>query len=139
MNPKPYKFMKKMLLLRIPILGGVRRKWLFAMKNFILLFFVFSLNLNASIMSQARVSLNLSDVNIKTLIYEIESQTELGFLYNLNEIKGVHHISVEADGETVKEVLDRVLENTGLTYELDRNVIVIKPNPVPVPLQQDGK
>ncbi len=131
--------MKKMLLLRIPILGGVRRKWLFAMKNFILLFFVFSLNLNASIMSQARVSLNLSDVNIKTLIYEIESQTELGFLYNLNEIKGVHHISVEADGETVKEVLDRVLENTGLTYELDRNVIVIKPNPAPVPLQQDGK
>ncbi|MCZ4695946.1 SusC/RagA family TonB-linked outer membrane protein [Ancylomarina euxinus] len=131
--------MKKMLLLRIPVFGGIRRKWLFAMKNFILLFFVFSLNLNANIMSQARVSLDLTDVNIKTLINEIESQTELGFLYNLNEIKGVNNISVEANEETVKEILDRVLENTGLTYELDRNVIVIKPNPIPVQSQDEGK
>jgi len=109
------------------------------MKNFILLFFVFSLNLNANIMSQARVSLNLSDVSVKTLINEIESQTELGFLYNLNEIKEVNHISVEANEETVKELLDRVLEKTSLTYELDRNVIVIKPNPLPVKSQQEGK
>ncbi|MGZ2369889.1 SusC/RagA family TonB-linked outer membrane protein [Ancylomarina sp. YFZ004] len=131
--------MKKMLLLRIPIFGGIRKKWLFAMKNFIILFFVFSLNLNANIMSQARISLDLTDVSIKTLINEIESQTELGFLYNLNEIKGVNHISVEANEETVKDILDRVLENTSLTYELDRNVIVIKPNPLPVNSQQEGK
>ena len=90
-------------------------------------------------MSQARVSLNLSDVSVKTLINEIESQTELGFLYNLNEIKEVNHISVEANEETVKELLDRVLEKTSLTYELDRNVIVIKPNPLPVKSQQEGK
>ncbi len=109
------------------------------MKNFILLFFVFSLNVNANILSQARVSLELTDVSIKTLINEIESQTELGFLYNLNEIKGVDRISVEAYQETVREVLDRVLENTGLTYELDRNVIVIKPNPTPKLILQDGK
>ena len=128
-----------MLLSRIPIFGGIRKKWLFAMKNFILLFFVFSLNLNANTMSQARVSLDLSNVNIKTLINEIESQTELGFLYNLNEIKGVKHIYVEANDETVKEILDRVLENTGLTYELDRNVIVIKPNPLPIKQEEKRK
>ena len=35
--------MKKMLLLRIPIFEGIRRKWLFAMKNFIIGLFLVGL------------------------------------------------------------------------------------------------
>ncbi|WP_165836100.1 SusC/RagA family TonB-linked outer membrane protein [Marinifilum breve] len=130
--------MEKFELFRISKLLGVRKKWLIAMKTFVLLFFAFSLQLNASVFSQ-RVSLNLKDVSAKDLIREIESQTNLGFIYNLDEIEKLDGISIDAKEETVKEVLDEVLKGTDLTYEIDKEVIVIKPRPAVVEEQEQQK
>jgi TonB-linked SusC/RagA family outer membrane protein len=117
--------MEKFELFRISI--GIRRKWLIAMKTFFLLFFVFSIHLNASVLSQQRVSLNMNGVSVKKLIKEIEAQTNLGFIYNLSEIEKLDDISIDVEQETVKKVLDEVLTNTDLTYELNRSVIIIMP------------
>lgn len=106
------------------------------MKTFILLFFAFSIQLNASVLSQQRVSIKMSNVSAKELIKEIESQTNLGFIYNLNEIEKLDGLSIDAEEQTVKEVLDEVLRNTDLTYELDKSVIIIIPKPAII---DDGK
>jgi TonB-linked SusC/RagA family outer membrane protein len=121
--------MEKFELFRISKLFGIRKKWLIAMKTLILLVCVFSIQLNASVLSQQTVSLNMSNVSAKELIREIEAQTNLGFIYNLSEIEKLDGISIEAEEQTVKEILDQVLENTDLTYELDKSVIIIMPKP----------
>jgi TonB-linked SusC/RagA family outer membrane protein len=121
--------MEKFELFRISKLFGIRKKWLIAMKTLILLVCVFSIQLNASVLSQQTVSLNMSNVSAKELIREIEAQTNLGFIYNLREIEKLDGISIEAEEQTVKEVLDQVLENTDLTYELEKSVIIIMPKP----------
>ncbi|MGQ1909451.1 SusC/RagA family TonB-linked outer membrane protein [Marinifilum sp. RC60d5] len=129
--------MEKFELFRISKLFGIRTKWLIAMKTFVLLFFVFSIQLNASVLSQQKVSLNMSNVSAKDLIKEIEAQTNLGFIYNLSEIEKLDGISIEAEEQTVKDVLDEVLEGTDLTYELDKSVIIIMPKPAePVKKEQ---
>lgn len=99
------------------------------MKTFILLFFAFSIQLNASVLSQQKVSLKMNNVSAKELIKEIESQTNLGFIYNLEEIKKLDGLSIDADQQTVEEILEEVLDGTGLTYEIDKSVIIIMPKP----------
>lgn len=121
--------MEKFELFRISKLFDIRTKWLIAMKTFVLLFFVFTIQLNASVLSQQKVSLNMSNVSAKELIKEIEAQTNLGFIYNLREIEKLNGISIEAEEQTVKEVLEDVLEGTDLTYEIENSVIIIMPKP----------
>lgn len=121
--------MEKFELFRYSKLFGIRTKWLIAMKTFILLFFAFSIQLNASVLSQQRVSMKMSNVSAKELIKEIESQTDLGFIYNLTEIEKLDGLFIDADQQTVEEVLDEVLEGTDLTYEIDKSVIIIIPKP----------
>ncbi|MDE5423898.1 TonB-dependent receptor [Ancylomarina sp. DW003] len=121
--------MEKFELFRYSKLFGIRTKWLIAMKTFILLFFAFSIQLNASVLSQQRVSMKMSNVSAKELIKEIESQTNLGFIYNLTEIEKLDGLFIDADQQTVEEVLDEVLEGTDLTYEIDKSVIIIIPKP----------
>ena len=109
-----------------------REKWkkrLLAGKIFLVFFLVFSIQMNASdTTTQRRVNLNLSSVSVKQLFKEIEEQTGLGFIYNLNEIKKIQSISIEAKDKTVEEVLNIVLSETGLTYEIDKDVIILKPD-----------
>jgi len=111
------------------------------MKTFILLLFAFSVQLNASVLSQQKVSLKMRNVSAKELIKEIENQTNLGFIYNLSEIEKLDGISIEVEEQTVKEVLDEVLNNTGLTYELNKSVIIIMPKSAKAikEIQQDKK
>ncbi|WP_195715260.1 SusC/RagA family TonB-linked outer membrane protein [Ancylomarina sp. 16SWW S1-10-2] len=105
------------------------------MKNFLILFLVFNLSLSASVISQTRVALNLKNASFKELIKEIEAKTELGFVYNLDEIKDVEPISLAVNDMSVEDILDSALVDSGLEYEIDRNVIIIKPKQF-VPLQK---
>ncbi len=126
-NPKHYKFMEKNDLFRYSKFFGMRKTWLIAMKTFLLLFFAFSIQLNASVLSQKKVSLKMNNVSAKELIKEIENQTNLGFIYNLNEIEKLDGLSIDVDKQTVEEVLDAVLGGTDLSYEIDKSVIIIMP------------
>ncbi len=122
--------MKKMGLFSLSPSGGKWKKWLFASKSLLIFSLVFSLQLSASVVSQEKVNLKLVDVSVKELLKEIETQTDLGFLYNLDEIKKLNNISIDANNVTVEEVLESVLKGTNLTYEIDKNVIIIKPKPL---------
>jgi len=119
--------MKKMELFILSCFRERKKKWLFVGRNFLFFFLAFSMQLNASVVSQEKVNLNLTDASVKKLFKEIEMQTDLGFLYNQDEIKKVKNISIDAHNMSVEEVLNKVLENTDLTYEIDKKVIIIKP------------
>jgi TonB-linked SusC/RagA family outer membrane protein len=119
--------MKKNDYWRIPIQFGVRRKWLLAMKISVILLLAFNLSLSASVLSQARVALNLKNTSFIELIQELESKTDLGFIYNQNDIKDIDVISLETDDISVEDVLDAALKDSGLEYEIHRDIIIIRP------------
>lgn len=103
---------------------------LLIMKNLIVFLLLFSLQAHSSIFSQSKVNVDLKNSRIEELIKVIESQTQLGFLYDEDFLRNTKSITVRAKDETVENVLKAALEGTGLGYEIDHNTILIKPLPV---------
>lgn len=103
------------------------QKLLMMMKLFVVCMCFFSLGLSAETMAQQeRVRLNLKEVSFHTLFNEIQRQTKLAFLFNHESVDQLGKISVNADNETVEEVLNTIFRNTGLTYTVKGNMIVVK-------------
>ena len=73
-----------------------------------------------------RVSLQMKDVSLETIILELREQTGIRFFYSIDKIKAIDHLSIDVKNEVLKDVLSRLLEGTGLTYTLLDDVIVIK-------------
>jgi tonB-linked outer membrane protein, susC/ragA family len=113
------------------LLGGHRkRKVLLVMKLCISLMLFFTLGLSASTLAQQeRVNLHLKDVSIKILFDEIQKQTDLSFVFNTEQAEKLGVFSVLAIDETVESVLSKVLKNTGMMFEFDGRLIIVRPEP----------
>ncbi len=106
------------------------RKALGIMRDLIVFMLFFSLQAHSSIFSQTRISVDLKNSQIEELIKVIETQTQLGFLYDEMQLKKAKRISVSVQNETVENVLRIALQNTGFGFEIDHNTILLKLNPV---------
>ncbi|MCY1633434.1 SusC/RagA family TonB-linked outer membrane protein [Marinifilum sp. D737] len=96
------------------------------MRNVMVLIVAFAFQANAGIFSQSRISVHLTNSDIEDLIRAIEEQTELDFLYDASNFKGIKPISVNAQNELVERVLDKALEDTGLSYEVEHKTVLIR-------------
>lgn len=108
------------------------KKLLLTMKlSFIInLIVVFSISAN-SYSQKGSFSLSLSDVSIKDVFRNIEENSQYRFFYNeeLNDIERKVDISVK--DKTLSEILEKLLSNSGLTYRLlENNLIVITPESI---------
>lgn len=72
----------------------------------------------------AKVSLNKRNVQLEELLNEIEHQTNYLFVSNRN-IDLTQKVSIRANNKSVKEVLETILENTGLTFTVEGINIVL--------------
>lgn len=116
-----------------------QKKWL-VMKLTVLFIFVFSFTLVANTSAQQeRVNLNLKNVSIRTLFGEIQKQTALSFVYNMELTQHLGQVSVKAKQEAVESVLNRVLANTGLSYKFEGDIIVICESIPTQPVQSEQK
>ena len=103
------------------------RKYLFAMKLTFLLFFIGIMSLSAaSIYSQEKkITLNLEKVSVVDVFREIESQSEFVFIYKNEAVSQKNKVSIRVSGATVDKVLDSVLKDLGVKYEiLDKQIII---------------
>lgn len=70
-------------------------------------------------------SFELREVTLKDLFRYIEKNSEYVFLYasdkNLSK-----KVNVDVRNKTVREILDEVLEHTGLVYEIDGKQVIVK-------------
>lgn len=96
------------------------------MRNVMVLIVAFAFQANAGIFSQSRISVHLTNSDIQELIKAIEEQTELDFLYDASNFKDIKPISVNAQNELVERVLDKALEDTGLSYEVEHKTVLIR-------------
>lgn len=119
--------MKKNWIIRCGVPIHVLKKVFLVMKLTFLLMIMLQVSTWATGFSQeSRVSLQMKDVSLEKVILELRDQTGIRFFYSIDKIKSIEHLSIIATNEMLKDVLNRLLEGTGLTYTLLDNVIVIK-------------
>jgi TonB-linked SusC/RagA family outer membrane protein len=98
-----------------------------AVKLCLAFLFVFTLGLSANVKAQhERVTLNLKNVSIKSLFDEIQKQTNLFFVFSAEQTRSIGRFSIQANNEEVGEVLKRILEGTGLQYEFEDDLIIVR-------------
>lgn len=103
------------------------RKMLMFMKLLSLLLFGMCMSLHASVLSQEmKVSVNLHETELTTVLEELSRQSQCDFFYNYALIATKGKVSVKADDRELKFVLDELLPGLELTYSFDGNVVVIR-------------
>lgn len=123
-----HKFMQKNRLY-LWFNGYGNRKILLAMKLCISFMLCFTLGLSASSTAQQqKVNLDLSNVSMKVLFNEIQKQTNLYFVFNTEQTQKLGTFSIQTNNEPVESVLRKVLKNTGMTFEFDGNLIIVRPD-----------
>ena len=72
----------------------------------------------------AKVSIHMNNVKLDKILNEIENQTDYLFIYN-NQVDINKITSVKVKNEAVAQVLDRILSETGINYELEGTHIIL--------------
>jgi TonB-linked SusC/RagA family outer membrane protein len=86
------------------------------------------LQVSANGFSQNRITVNLHSVEMKRALSLIERKSDFRFLYNQKLISDLEKVEINAVNEEVTSVLDRLFENTPLSYQvLANNLVVLKP------------
>lgn len=72
----------------------------------------------------------MKNVGVEKLFDEVQRQTKLYFLFNIEQVKQLGKISLDVNNETVESVLISVFKNSDLTYVFNGNMIVVRPRDV---------
>ena len=90
---------------------------------FIMMLFV---HVNASTYGQ-KISLNFSNAPLQHVFNAIQKQSGVDFLYNSSLVDVKLRVSVNERNKDLASVLKSVLEVPKLDYEIDENIVLIKP------------
>jgi len=75
---------------------------------------------------QTKLSLDMRDVRVEEVIDRIEKNSEFFFMYNKNMVNVDRKIDIKVDEKGVNEVLDKIFENTDISYSIkDRQILLI--------------
>lgn len=72
------------------------------------------------------VSLRCQGETLSKVIEELRKQTHYDFLFNSNELRHVGSVSADLKNVTLEEALKVLLEDKGLTYSIEREVVAIR-------------
>lgn len=100
------------------------------MKLTLIALLVFTTGLGASVHSQTmRVHIHARNVPTRTVLDQIEAQTDYLFIYDRDEVDLERKTSVEAENRTVAEVLSEVFAPTSVVYAMEgSNIMLMKKN-----------
>lgn len=72
-----------------------------------------------------RMSLSMNNERLETVLGVIEDETEFFFLYNRDLIDVEQRVSIDAENQTVKTILDLILKDKGIAYTVyDRQIVL---------------
>jgi len=103
------------------------RKFLLMFNWTFVLSFLLCIEVSANSYSQnVKVSLDLKDVNLKKAIYLLEQKGKTRFLYSEQLLPQNAKITLNVKDQPLLEILNKVLENTGLYYQVsDAGLVMI--------------
>ena len=99
---------------------------------------VFSTFANQLSSQVAKVNIAMKNARITKVLDAIESQTDYLFVYNTKEVNLDFDVTVNANNETVAEVLTGICPSNGLVYAMEGNNIMLM-NSKATTQQQQGK
>ncbi|WP_461631610.1 SusC/RagA family TonB-linked outer membrane protein [Labilibaculum euxinus] len=103
------------------------RKILLKMKLVVLLTFLLSFQLSASVKSQNRVTLELKGVSYEQVLSEFKKQADIIIIYSNDEFDYSRKTDVSFRDLEVVEAVKSLLKGTNLTYKQSEEYIIIKP------------
>ncbi|MDE5761761.1 MAG: SusC/RagA family TonB-linked outer membrane protein, partial [Bacteroides sp.] len=102
-----------------------KRIWIaFLFFSFIMIGFVQAAN---TAFAQATVTVNLKDVTLSDVLWEIQRQTDFTFIYSTSDVNKVKVEDLNVKNEKISAVLDRCLKDSGLAYMVKDGAIAIRP------------
>jgi TonB-linked SusC/RagA family outer membrane protein len=102
------------------ILLTMKIAWILILTGFI------SANAMNTFSQNTRLDLKMEKSSLKSILKEIENKTDFNFFYKNNEIEGLTNLSIDTKQATISEVLDYLLKDKGLEYEVFDRYILIK-------------
>lgn len=72
-----------------------------------------------------QLTIHENEIELGELFTKIEKQTDFYFFYNNDQIDKHLKVSVNVKDKTISEVLDLVLNNTGITYQVHNKAIIL--------------
>lgn len=116
--------MKQMIWDKIPLPDSSVKKRLTIVFILISLF-----RLDAKTFSQnPGISLDFDQIEIGALFKEIERATGMNFLYNIEDVDLKKKVDVHVEDKPLSEVLSSTLSEFNLTFEIDKDQIVLYPD-----------
>ena len=114
-----------------------RRKILMTMKLGVCFLLCTVFQVSARVTAQnERMNFKMHDASLKTILWALEKKSEMFFFYSVKDIEQVTGIDVVAENKTLDEILSEVLKNTGITYEVTHNTVVLRKGKVNAALPQ---
>lgn len=93
-------------------------------------------SLQASSLAQERFTLKLGKAGLDEIFHAIQEQTQKTIVYNHERLSSTHKVKADFEDMLLDDILNNVLEGSGMTYKLVDNYIVIVPKNVPLPAAQ---
>lgn len=73
----------------------------------------------------ATLSISAKNETLESVLKKIEKQTEFLFFYNVADVNKDMRVSIDKRNSNIKDVLDAVISQTGLTYSIkDRHIVL---------------
>lgn len=96
-------------------------------KQGILLLFMSLFTLQVSALAQVSITMDIKDATIDEIITNVRRETNLRFLYRVEEVSkyGKRDLNVRDAG--INEVLEQLLKGTELSYSIENGVVIISP------------
>lgn len=91
------------------------------------LMLAFNLSAVAGVYSQNKISLKMRSAEFVDVLAQIESKTDYKFMFSNRKIPAGKNINIDVKDKDLSEVLDETLKNTGYTYNLlaDHLVVIV--------------
>ena len=122
------KFQECRVQLNFPELDSLALKKLFRMVRFTTFIFFLSLMQAVAVDSYAqmtKLSLNVDNERLEKVLETIEDESEFFFLYNKDLIDVEQEVSVDAQNEPIKAILDGLLVGKDIAYTVYNRQIVL--------------
>ena len=97
------------------------------MRNSLFLLFLSTLHLfaNNSYSQSTRISLNLQDVSVESILDEIENQTEFFFVFNSKLVDVQRHMDIVVESQPISGILSSIFDDTNVEYiVMDRQILL---------------
>jgi TonB-linked SusC/RagA family outer membrane protein len=74
------------------------------------------------------LDINVKNTKISRVFDKIEKQTDFFFFYNKNDFNDKQKVNLDCSQKRIDEILDKMLINSGMTYEIaDQYIYILKP------------